>query len=91
MGNKGGIFRFADRVDKVLMLVGSLASIGEGLAGPLGMYVLSGAMGAFGTADQSIEQSVVDKVYIHIHIHVFLLTPQISFYWNTSFTLTTLY
>ncbi|XP_051144246.1 ABC transporter B family member 15-like [Andrographis paniculata] len=61
MGTNGGLFRWADRIDKLLMFLGALASVGEGLAGPLSMYVLSGAMDAFGRADQSIPQEVVNK------------------------------
>lgn len=61
MGEKG-LFRFADSVDKLLMFLGILGSIGEGLASPLTMYVTSGAIDAFGTSDQSIAKEVVDKV-----------------------------
>ncbi|KAI3452645.1 hypothetical protein Pfo_009309 [Paulownia fortunei] len=44
------------------MFFGILASIGEGLASPLTMYVTSGAINAFGTADQSIiANEVVDE------------------------------
>lgn len=64
MGNKGGLFRFADAVDKLLMFLGVLGSIGEGLASPLTMYVTSGAIDAFGQSDQSIANEVVDKVWI---------------------------
>lgn len=63
MGNKkGGILRFADGVDKLLVLVGALGSIGEGMAVPLSLFTLSGAIDAFGTADQSIANDVVKKV-----------------------------
>ncbi|KAG8383258.1 hypothetical protein BUALT_Bualt05G0165700 [Buddleja alternifolia] len=62
MGNKGGlIFRFADSFDKLLMFLGTVGSIGEGLAGPLTMFVLSGAIDAFGTANKSIAKEVVNK------------------------------
>ncbi|KAL0447196.1 UNVERIFIED_CONTAM: ABC transporter B family member 15 [Sesamum latifolium] len=61
MGTKCGLFRFADGIDKLLMFVGALGSIGEGLAAPMTMYMLSGAIDAFGTADQSIANEVVDK------------------------------
>lgn len=64
MGEKGGLFRFADSVDKLLMFVGILGSIGEGLASPLTMYVTSGAIDAFGASDQSIAKKVVDEVWI---------------------------
>ncbi|KAK4399667.1 ABC transporter B family member 15 [Sesamum angolense] len=61
MGTKYGLFRFADGIDKLLMFLGALGSIGEGLAAPMTMYMLSGAIDAFGTADQSIANEVVDK------------------------------
>ncbi|KAL0297043.1 UNVERIFIED_CONTAM: ABC transporter B family member 15 [Sesamum radiatum] len=61
MGTKYGLFRFADGIDKLLMFLGALGSIGEGLAAPMTMYMLSGAIDAFGTADQSIANEVVGK------------------------------
>ncbi|KAL8550599.1 hypothetical protein ACS0TY_009142 [Phlomoides rotata] len=61
MGTRGGLFRFADRVDKLLMFVGGLATIGEGLASPLTLYLVSGSIDAFGTPDQSLANAVVDK------------------------------
>ncbi|XP_057811074.1 putative multidrug resistance protein [Salvia miltiorrhiza] len=61
MGKKGGVFRFADGVDKLLMFLGVLGSVGEGLASPLTMYVTSGAIDAFGQFSRSIEREVVDK------------------------------
>ncbi|KAH6801900.1 ABC transporter family protein [Perilla frutescens var. frutescens] len=60
MGGKGGLFRFADSVDKLLMFLGILGSVGEGLASPLTMYVTSGAIDAFASSDQSIENEVVN-------------------------------
>lgn len=62
MGNGGGLFRCADSVDKLLMLVGTVGCIGEGLGPPMTMYILSGAIDAFGRADQSIANGVVKKV-----------------------------
>ncbi|KAK4423898.1 ABC transporter B family member 15 [Sesamum alatum] len=61
MGTKCALFRFADAIDKLLMFLGAMGSVGEGLAAPMTMYVLSGAIDAFGTADQSIANEVLDK------------------------------
>lgn len=62
-----GLFRFADRVDKLLMFVGVVATIGEGLASPLTLYITSGSIDAFGTTGQSTGNEVVDKVYIYMN------------------------
>lgn len=70
MGSKGGLFGCADSFDRLLMLIGAVGSIGEGLAPPLTMYVLSGAIDAFGTADQSIAIDVVKKVMINTSLFV---------------------
>ncbi|KAL2547075.1 ABC transporter B family member 15 [Forsythia ovata] len=57
----GSLFRYADSVDKLLMLLGILGCLGDSLATSLTMYVLSGALDSFGTADQSIATEVVNK------------------------------
>ncbi|KAG8365999.1 hypothetical protein BUALT_Bualt17G0030400 [Buddleja alternifolia] len=61
MGSQGGLFRCADRIDKLLMLLGTLGSIGDGLMTPLNMYVLSGVIDEYATSNQSISNKVVDK------------------------------
>ncbi|KAH6821526.1 ABC transporter family protein [Perilla frutescens var. hirtella] len=66
MRNKSGLFRCADSVDMLLMLIGTVGGIGEGLAPSLTMYVLSGAIDAFGTADQSIASDVVNKYALRL-------------------------
>ncbi|KAH7858144.1 hypothetical protein Vadar_020460 [Vaccinium darrowii] len=48
MRGKGGMFRYADTIDKLLMLFGTLGSIGNGLMLPLLMVVLSGLINAYG-------------------------------------------
>ncbi|CAK9176017.1 unnamed protein product [Ilex paraguariensis] len=63
MGDKSGIFRCADGIDKLLMLFGTLGSIGDGIMSPLTMLVLSGAINDYGGADLSISNHVVDKLY----------------------------
>lgn len=64
-GSKGGLFRYADGVDKLLMVVGTLGCIGDGLMSPLNMLVLSGIINDYATADNgSITNDVIDKVKI---------------------------
>lgn len=62
MGKKGGIFRYADGVDKLLMVFGTLGSIGDGLMTPLTMFVLSRVINEYGGATLSFSNEVVDKV-----------------------------
>ncbi|CAH2080632.1 unnamed protein product [Thlaspi arvense] len=61
MGKKGGMFRYADRVDKVLMLIGSLGSIGDGLQIPLMMFVLSDVINVYADPNEKISNSIVNK------------------------------
>lgn len=63
-GARGGIFRYADSIDKLLMFLGTLGCIGDGLMVPLSMYILSGIIDDFGSAGISISTEVVDKVFI---------------------------
>lgn len=62
MGKKGGIFRYADGVDKLLMVFGTLGSIGDGLMTPLTMFVLSRVINEYGGATLSFSNEVVDRV-----------------------------
>ncbi|CAK9176016.1 unnamed protein product [Ilex paraguariensis] len=66
MGDKSGIFRCADGIDKLLMLFGTLGSIGDGIMSPLTMLVLSGAINDYGGADLSISNHVVDKFSLRL-------------------------
>lgn len=66
MGSKGGLFRHADGIDKLLMLLGTLGSIGDGLMSPLNMFILSGVIDEFATSNGSISNKVVDKVWISL-------------------------
>lgn len=61
MGNKG-MFRYADGVDKVLMLLGTLGSIGDGLQNPLTMFILSDVINAYGDPTSVLTKQDVDKV-----------------------------
>lgn len=62
MGKKDGIFRYADRVDKLLMFFGTLGSIGDGLQIPLMMFVLSDVINDYGNLNSGISIRSVDKV-----------------------------
>ncbi|KAK6160343.1 hypothetical protein DH2020_003724 [Rehmannia glutinosa] len=67
MGSKkGGLFRYADGVDKLLMLFGTLGSIGDGLMSPLNMFVLSGVIDEYAISNQSISNKVVDKYALRL-------------------------
>ncbi|KAH9772911.1 ABC transporter B family member 15 [Citrus sinensis] len=77
MGTKGGLFRYADGKDKLLLLFGTVGSIGDGMMTPLTMYILSMVINELGTSDISISIEAVDKVpesdsliwLYHIYIH----------------------
>ncbi|KDO82143.1 hypothetical protein CISIN_1g047171mg [Citrus sinensis] len=62
MGTKGGLFRYADGKDKLLLLFGTVGSIGDGMMTPLTMYILSMVINELGTSDISISIEAVDKV-----------------------------
>ncbi|KAL7589043.1 hypothetical protein Lser_V15G41113 [Lactuca serriola] len=61
MGKKGGMFYYADGIDKLLLLFGTIGSIGDGLMSPLTMVILSGVIDEYGTGGVSISNDVVDK------------------------------
>ncbi|PHU20248.1 ABC transporter B family member 18 [Capsicum chinense] len=50
MGKDGGLFRYADCVDKLLMFLGTLGCIGDGLMTPLNMFILSSLIDDYGGA-----------------------------------------
>lgn len=57
-----GIFRYANNSDKVLLLLGVLGSIGDGLMTPLTMIVLSDTINEFGSGNSIISNKVIDEV-----------------------------
>ncbi|XP_038994067.1 ABC transporter B family member 15-like [Hibiscus syriacus] len=65
-GGGGGLFRYADGIDKLLLLFGTLGSIGDGMMSPVNMYILSGALNDYGSADQSFSNEVVDKYALRL-------------------------
>lgn len=64
MGLKKSMFRYADGTDKLLMLFGTLGSIGDGLQNPLMMYILSEVINSYGSANGGLTNADVDKVSI---------------------------
>ncbi|OVA17622.1 ABC transporter [Macleaya cordata] len=60
------LFSYADGVDKLLVLLGTLGSIGDGLMTPLTMLVLSGMINDYGSADISFSNHVVDKYALRL-------------------------
>ncbi|KAM7251605.1 hypothetical protein ACFE04_023488 [Oxalis oulophora] len=61
---KGGMFRFADGKDKLLMFIGTLGSIGDGLQYPLTMYVLSHVINDYGSQNINMSMGTVNSVSI---------------------------
>ncbi|XP_031285681.1 putative multidrug resistance protein [Pistacia vera] len=64
--SKGGLFRYADRTDKLLLLFGILGSMGDGMMSPLSMYVLSGVINELGSSDISASNEIVDKYTLRL-------------------------
>lgn len=66
MGENDGIFRYADNFDKVLMFLGTLGSIGDGLQIPLMMFILSDIINQYGLVSKArgvgISTTSVDEV-----------------------------
>lgn len=60
--NKGGMFKFADKTDKLLMFFGTLGSMGDGLQIPLMMFVLSEVINDYGNLSSSVSMHIVNKV-----------------------------
>ncbi|KAK6154401.1 hypothetical protein DH2020_008649 [Rehmannia glutinosa] len=66
MGKKDGIFRYADKTDKLLMFFGTLGSIGDGLQIPLMMFVLSDVINEYGNLNSGISIRTVDKYALRL-------------------------
>lgn len=61
-----GLFRYADGFDKLLMLIGTLGSVGDGLVTPLNMFILSGIIDDFATLSGDLPNNVVDKYSLRL-------------------------
>ncbi|KAI3516153.1 hypothetical protein L1887_15064 [Cichorium endivia] len=68
MAKKGGMFYYADRIDKLLLFFGTLGSIGDGLMSPLTMVILSGVIDEYGTGGVFISNDIVDKYALKLLI-----------------------
>lgn len=60
MAKKGRIFRYADGVDKLLLVLGNMGSIGDGLMTPLMMLVLSRVINEYGGG--TFSNDILNKV-----------------------------
>ncbi len=56
------LFKYADGVDKLLMVFGTLGSIGDGLMTPLTMFVLSRVINEYGAATLTFSNDIIDEV-----------------------------
>ncbi|KAJ7957664.1 ABC transporter B family protein [Quillaja saponaria] len=73
MGNKSGLFRYADGKDKLLMFFGTLGCIGDGLQTPITMLVLSGLIDAYGggsISNDTISKYSLRLVYVAIGVGI---------------------
>ncbi|KAI4321911.1 hypothetical protein MLD38_035238 [Melastoma candidum] len=66
MGKNHGIFGFADKVDKVLMVLGTLGSIGDGMQYPLTMFIISQVINEYGQAGSSVSMETVNKYSLRL-------------------------
>ncbi|KAK1415749.1 hypothetical protein QVD17_31535 [Tagetes erecta] len=68
MTNKGGMFYYADGIDKLLMLFGTIGCLGDALMSPLTMLILSGIINDYGGDDVSFSNDIVDKYALKLLI-----------------------
>lgn len=73
MGNKGGFFRYADGVDKFLLLFGTLGCIGDGIQTPLTMLVLGSLIDDYarGGSQHTVSIHTINKVTITLVMQIF--------------------
>ncbi|KAL9678380.1 hypothetical protein QQ045_016224 [Rhodiola kirilowii] len=55
------VFRYVDAVDKLLVLFGTMGSIGEGLGTPVTLFIVSNIINEYGSIGTSISNEIVDK------------------------------
>ncbi|XP_047336333.1 putative multidrug resistance protein [Impatiens glandulifera] len=63
--SRNSMFRFADGIDKLLLLFGILGSIGDGLMSPMAMYILSGIIDTIGA---SLSSAVINQYALKLFI-----------------------
>ncbi|PWA52634.1 AAA+ ATPase domain-containing protein [Artemisia annua] len=68
MVKKGGMFHYADGIDKLLMLCGTIGCIGDGLMSPLTMIILGGIIDEYGGGEPNFTNDVVDKYALKLLI-----------------------
>ncbi|KAI3730898.1 hypothetical protein L1987_62078 [Smallanthus sonchifolius] len=68
MAKKGGMFYYADGIDKLLMLFGTLGCLGDALMSPLTLFILSGIIDDYGGKDLSFSNHVVNKYALKLLI-----------------------
>ncbi|XVF77627.1 hypothetical protein PTKIN_Ptkin14bG0061400 [Pterospermum kingtungense] len=66
MAAKDGMFRYADRVDNLLMVFGTLGSIGDGLQYPLTTFVISKVINEYGNPKTVLSNDTVDKFALRL-------------------------
>lgn len=59
------LFMFADQYDIMLMIIGSLCAIGNGLSQPLMTLVFGGLINTFGATDPAHIVPMVSKVHTY--------------------------
>ncbi|CAN4104073.1 unnamed protein product [Withania somnifera] len=62
----GGMFRYADKKDKLLMFFGTLGSMGDGPQIPLMMFVLSDVINDYGNLSSSVSMKIVNKYSLRL-------------------------
>ncbi|KAJ7981612.1 ABC transporter B family protein [Quillaja saponaria] len=66
MGGNDSMFRYADGFDKLLMFLGTLGSIGDGLQTPIMLYILSDVINAYGSTSSSLSIHDVEKYALRL-------------------------
>ncbi|KAJ4841170.1 hypothetical protein Tsubulata_030195, partial [Turnera subulata] len=76
MGTKSSLFRYGDRIDRLLMLFGALGCIGDGLMTPLTMLILShvinkyGASGIISVTNETIDEYSLRLLYVAVFVGI---------------------
>ncbi|KAJ4832438.1 hypothetical protein Tsubulata_017100 [Turnera subulata] len=78
MGGKDSMFRYADGTDKLLMFLGTLGSIGDGLQYPLTMFVLSHVINEYGSSGTSVSYNTVKEYSLKL-LYVAIVVGLASF------------